>query len=298
MGRYVLAIDSGTTSTRSVVVDPEGRICASAGYEITQHFPEPGWVEHDPEEVWRGVVSTMRSALDRAAIQVGDLAAIGITNQRETVVVWGRRTGQPVYRALVWQDRRTTARCASLQRDGATSWVQARTGLRIDPYFSATKIAWILDHVAGLRRRAHRGEICVGTVDSWILWRLSGGRVHATDSTNASRTSLMDLREVSWDDELCQLFDVPREALASIERSEHDFGETNVDILGESVVVAGILGDQQAALLGQGCVRAGQTKNTYGTGSFVLQHTGDHALTDTGSLLATAAASEEGAPQQ
>ena len=298
MGRYVLAIDSGTTSTRSVVVDPEGRICASAGYEITQHFPEPGWVEHDPEEIWRGVVSTMRSALDRAAIQVGDLAAIGITNQRETVVVWERRTGQPVYRALVWQDRRTTARCASLQRDGATSWVQARTGLRIDPYFSATKIAWILDHVAGLRRRAHRGEICVGTVDSWILWRLSGGRVHATDSTNASRTSLMDLREVSWDDELCQLFDVPREALASIERSEHDFGETNVDILGESVVVAGILGDQQAALLGQGCVRAGQTKNTYGTGSFVLQHTGDHALTDTGSLLATAAASEEGAPQQ
>jgi glycerol kinase len=298
MGRYVLAIDSGTTSTKSVVVDPEGRICASATSDIPQYFPQPGWVEHDPEDIWLSVVTTMRSALARADIGACDLAGIGITNQRETVVAWERRTGQPVHRALVWQDRRTTAACESLQRDGASGWVQARTGLRLDPYFSATKIAWILDHVAGLRQRARSGEICVGTVDSWILWRLSGGRVHATDATNASRTSLMDLRSGSWDDELCRLFDVPREVLPSIERSECDFAETDVDILGASVVIAGILGDQQAALLGQGCVRAGQMKNTYGTGSFVLQHTGDHALTETGSLIATAAGTEDGARQQ
>lgn len=298
MGRYVLAIDSGTTSTRSVVVDPEGRMCASARSEITQYFPQPGWVEHDPEEIWLGVITTMRHALKSAGLGARDLAAVGITNQRETVVAWERRTGQPVHRALVWQDRRTSSTCASLQRDAASGWVHARTGLTLDPYFSATKIAWILDHVAGLRQRANKGEICVGTVDSWILWRLSGGRVHATDSTNASRTSLMDLRSVSWDDELLGLFDVPREVLPSIKRSEYSFAETDPDVLGEAVPIAGILGDQQAALLGQGCVREGQTKNTYGTGSFVLQHTGDHALTETGSLIATAAATEEGAAQQ
>jgi glycerol kinase len=298
MGRYVLAIDSGTTSTKSVIVDPEGRICASATRDIAQYYPQPGWVEHDPEEIWDSVLTTMRSALARVGLGARDLAGVGITNQRETVVVWERRTGQPVHRALVWQDRRTTPACESLQRDGAGGWVQARTGLRIDPYFSATKIAWVLDHVAGLRQRAHSGEICVGTVDSWILWRLSGGRVHATEPTNASRTSLMDLRSGSWDDELCRLFDVPREVLPSIERSEFDFAETDVELLGVSVVIAAMLGDQQAALLGQGCVRAGQVKNTYGTGSFVLQHTGDQALTETGSLIATAAGTEEGSAQQ
>lgn len=298
MGRYVLAIDSGTTSTRSVVVDPEGRIVASASAQITQHFPQPGWVEHDPEEIWRGVVTTMRAALTSAHVHVRDVAAIGITNQRETVVVWDRRTGEPVYRALVWQDRRTSETCASLRRDGASASVRARTGLHIDPYFSATKIAWILDRVTGLRQRARNGEICAGTVDAWILSRLSGDRVHATDVTNASRTSLMDLRSTAWDEEMCQLFNVPREVLPSIERSESFFAETTADVLGEAVVIAGVLGDQQAALLGQGCVHAGQAKNTYGTGSFVLQHTGGQVLTETGSLIATAAATESGAAQQ
>ncbi len=292
MGHHVLAIDAGTTSTRSVVVDPEGHIVASASEQITQYFPQPGWVEHDPEEIWRTVVTTMRDALAIARVHAGDLAAIGITNQRETVVVWERRSGEPLYRALVWQDRRTSEKCASLQRDGASDLVRARTGLHLDPYFSATKIAWILDRVPGLRRRAQNGEICAGTVDAWILSRLSGARVHATDPTNASRTSLMDLRSVAWDEEMCRLFNVPREVLPSIERSESFFAETDVDVLGASVVIAGVLGDQQAALLGQGCVRAGQTKNTYGTGSFVLQHTGDTALTETGSLVATAVATE------
>ncbi len=298
MGRYVLAIDSGTTSTRSVVVDAEGRIVASASAQITQHFPQPGWVEHDPEEIWRGVVTTMRAALTSAHVHVRDVAAVGITNQRETVVVWDRRTGEPVYRALVWQDRRTSETCASLRRDGVSPSVRARTGLHIDPYFSATKIAWILDRVPGLRQRAHNGKICAGTVDAWILSRLSGDRVHSTDVTNASRTSLMDLRSAAWDEEMCLLFDVPREVLPSIERSESFFAETTVDVLGEAVVIAGVLGDQQAALLGQGCVLAGQAKNTYGTGSFVLQHTGDQALTETGSLIATAAATGSSAAQQ
>ena len=298
MGRYVLAIDAGTTSVRSIVVDPEGRMCASAASDVAQYFPQPGWVEHDPDDIWRGVVETMRGALTRAGISARDVSGIGITNQRETVVAWERRSGTPVHRAIVWQDRRTTAACESLQRDGASAWVQERTGLRIDPYFSATKIAWLLDHVAGLRERAQRGEICVGTVDSWILWRLSGGRVHATDPTNASRTSLMGLASVAWDDELCRLFDVPREVLASIVPSQSDVAQIDADLLGESIVVAGVLGDQQAALLGQGCLRAGDTKNTYGTGCFVLQHTGETALTSNGSLLATAAATEAGAEQQ
>ncbi len=280
-----------------MVVTPEGRVLARASEEIPQYFPQPGWVEHDPEEIWLGVVATMRRALRSAGLRTRDLAAIGITNQRETVVVWERRTGEPVHRALVWQDRRTTDVCASLQRDGASGWVQARTGLHLDPYFSATKIAWVLDHVAGLRARAQSGEICVGTIDSWILWRLSGGRVHATDPTNASRTSLMDLRRVAWDDELCHLFDVPHEVLPTIEGSEAFFAETDVEVLGAAVPITGILGDQQAALLGQGCVCPGQTKSTYGTGSFVLQHTGEHALTEAGSLLATAVGTDDGAAQ-
>ncbi|NNN09336.1 MAG: glycerol kinase GlpK [Acidimicrobiaceae bacterium] len=298
MGRYVLAIDSGTTSTRSVVVDPDGRIVASASEQITQYFPQLGWVEHDPEEIWRGVLTTMRSALAHTSVRASDLVGLGITNQRETVVAWERATGRPVHRAIVWQDRRGADACATLQREGASTLVMARTGLHLDPYFSATKIAWILDHVAGLRQSAQRGEICVGTIDSWILWRLSGGRVHATDATNASRTSLMDLRRVAWDDELCRLFDVPREVLPSIERSESFFAETDADVLGGAVPITGILGDQQAALLGQGCVRVGQTKSTYGTGSFVLQHTGTQVLTETGSLIATAAGTENDAPQE
>ncbi len=298
MGRYVLAIDQGTTSTKVLIVDSGGIIRGSSIAEFLQVFPQPGWVEHDPQAIWHSVLDTMRSALAAANIGASELAAVGITNQRETVVLWDRRTGLPVYNALVWQDRRTTSACEQFHRDGASGWVQSRTGLRIDPYFSATKIAWLLDHVDGLRVRARRGEIAFGTVDSWLLWKLTGGRVHATDSTNASRTLLMDLKSAEWDGELCELFNVPGEILPQIECSESHFAETDAVLLGSSVPITGILGDQQAALLGQGCVSPGQTKNTFGTGSFVLQHTGSIALTETGSLIATAACTEEGSDQQ
>ena len=262
MGRYVMAIDAGTTSIRTLIVDPEMSICASSSSFAPTYFPQPGWVEQEPEEIWSAVVSTMRRALFDAALSARDLVGLAVTNQRETVVVWERDTGTAVHRALVWQDGRTTGTCESLGREGASGWVQARSGLRLDPYFSASKIAWILDHVPGLRARAGRGEICAGTVDSWILWRLSGGRVHATDVTNASRTSLMDLTSLKWDDDLCELFEVPREVLANIEPSEHDFCETEHEVLGAPVLVAAMIGDQQAALLGQGCREVGQTKNT------------------------------------
>ena len=298
VGHYVLAIDQGTTSTKSMVVDAEGSIRATASAEFHQIFPQPGWVEHDPHHVWISVLDTMRAALAGAGIDARELASVGITNQRETVVLWERHSGRPVYNAIVWQDRRTASRCEELDRDGAGPRVRSLTGLRIDPYFSATKIAWILDHVEGLRPRAERGEICAGTIDSWLLWQLTNGRVHATDSTNASRTLLMDLHRVAWSDELCQLFNVPRPVLPRIERSEFHFCESEPTWLGSNVVVGAILGDQQAALLGQGCVAPGQTKNTYGTGSFVLQHTGSSPLTEAGSLIATAACTEHGVAQQ
>ena len=298
MCRYVLAIDQGTTTTKVLVVDAGGEIRGSSIAEFPQVFPQPGWVEHDPQAIWHSVLDNMRFALSTANIGASELAAIGITNQRETVVLWDRRTGLPVYNALVWQDRRTTSACEQLQSDGASGWVQSRTGLRIDPYFSATKIAWLLDHVDGLRVRAQRGEIAFGTVDSWLLWKLTGGRVHATDSTNASRTLLMGLKSAEWDGELCDLFNVPRGILPRIERSESHFGETDAELLESSVPITAMLGDQQSALLGQGCVSPGQTKNTFGTGSFVLQHTGSVALTETGTLIATAACTEEGSDQQ
>jgi len=281
-----------------MVMDDQGVIRATASAEFEQLFPEPGWVEHDPMAIWSTVLDTAGAALTSAAITAKDLSALGLTNQRETVVLWERRTGRPVYNAIVWQDRRTTSRCEELERDGAGADVRSITGLMIDPYFSATKIAWILDHVDGLRARAQRGEICAGTIDSWLLWQLTGGREHATDSTNASRTSLMDLRGVAWSEELCRLFDVPLEVLPRIGRSESHFGHCESSWLGAEVLVGGILGDQQAAMLGQRCVTPGETKNTYGTGSFVLRHSGSVALTHTGSLLATAACTEDGADQQ
>lgn len=298
MGQYVLAIDQGTTSTKAMVIDAQGAVRATASAEFVQHFPQPGWVQHDPLVIWESVLETARAVLQRTGIDATELCGVGLTNQRETVVLWDRRTGRPLYDAIVWQDRRTAARCEELERDGAGPRVRSVTGLRIDPYFSATKICWILDHVAGLRSRAQRGEVCAGTIDSWLLWRLTGGRVHATDSTNASRTLLMDLRSVTWSDEMCQLFDVPIEVLPRIERSEHHFSECDSSWLGANVPVSAILGDQQAAMLGEGCVAPGQTKNTYGTGSFVLQHTGTAALTDAGSLVATAACTEGGTAQQ
>lgn len=296
VGRYVMAIDQGTTSTKVVVVDERGGIRGSASAAVRAYFPRPGWVEQDPEEIWTGVRDASREALARADVRSAELAGVGITNQRETVVVWDRRTGRALYPAIVWQDRRTASVCAALARD-AGAWVRTRTGLPIDPYFSATKVAWVLDHVEGLRDRARRGEIAAGTVDSWLLWRVTGGRVHATDATNASRTLLMDLSTVAWDDELCELFDVPVPMLARIETSEFPYAHSDPDVWGSPVLVAAMLGDQQAALLGQGCVSPGQTKSTYGTGSFVLQHTGSTALRAV-ALIATAASTPQGgAPQ-
>lgn len=298
MGRYVMAIDQGTTSTKVVVVDEEGRVRATSSAEVTSYFPQPGWVEQDPEKIWTGVLGASREALARSGARSQELAGVGIANQRETVVLWDRLTGRAVGPAIVWQDRRTASACETLEREGASEWVRARTGLRIDPYFSATKVAWVLDHVEGLRDRARRGEIAAGTIDSWLLWRVTGGRVHATDSTNASRTSLMNLRTAAWDDELCELFDVPTPMLARIETSEFPYAHSDPDVWGSPVLVAAMLGDQQAALLGQGCVSPGQTKSTYGTGSFVLQHTGSAALSELASLIATAASTPQGAAQQ
>ncbi len=289
MGQHVLAIDQGTSSTKVIVVDPEGRIRGSASAEFPQYFPQPGWVEHDPELIWSSVLAATAAALREARIGVDDLATMGITNQRETVVVWDRRTGLAIHNAIVWQDRRTASVCEAVRSENHASWVQERSGLRVDPYFSATKIAWILDHVDGARGRAERGELAAGTIDSWLLWKLTDGRVHATDATNASRTLLMALRNFAWDDDLCDLFEIPREVLPRIECSQFAFGESGSSFLGSAVPVHAILGDQQAALFAQGCVAPGQTKNTYGTGSFVLQHTGDRALVKTESLVATAA---------
>ncbi len=298
MGQYVLAIDQGTTSTKALVVDAAGEIRGASMVEFAQIFPQPGWVEHDPEDIWSSVSAATGAALDSARVDRNDVSVVGITNQRETAVLWDRASGLPVHNAIVWQDRRTALECEQLRARDVGAFVASRSGLRIDPYFSATKIAWMLDHVDGLRARAERGEIAFGTIDSWLLWKLTDGRVHATDATNASRTSLMDLRSVSWDEELCRLFNVPLEVLPRIERSESVFGETRLAGLSASLPIGALVGDQQAALLAQGCTRRGQTKNTYGTGSFVLQHTGDVALADTGSLVATAACTGPGEPFQ
>jgi glycerol kinase len=290
MSRYVLAIDQGTTGSKALVLGEDGRIAGSASGEFRQYYPRPGWVEHDPEEIWHNVVSVTEAALADAGARPGEITALGITNQRETTVLWERSTGRPVHRAVVWQDRRTAAMCQRLAEDGAEQLIRDRTGLLLDAYFSGTKIAWLLDNVDGLRRRAEDGEIVFGTVDSWLVHRLTDGQVHATDATNASRTLLMDLDRVEWDQELCGLLGVPPQMLPAIEPSAHVYGETDPDqFVGLEVPIAGILGDQQSALFAQGCFSAGEIKNTYGTGSFVLQHTGDQPHTGQRELIATVA---------
>jgi len=296
---HVVAVDQGTTGTTVLVVDGAGAVVATRYGEVAQSFPAPGLVEHDPEQIWTGVVALVTEALAAAGLVPGDVAGIGITNQRETAVVWDRATGAPLHPAIVWQDRRTAELCRRLAAEGAGELVSSRTGLLLDAYFSATKIAWILDHVDGARARAARGEICAGTIDSWLVWKLTGGRVHATDVTNASRTLLMDLAGARWDDELCRLFDVPHEVLPSIRPSAHVFGECTAGLLaGKAVPVAAVVGDQQAALFGQACFSPGQTKNTYGTGSFVLQHVGTAPPLDRGPLVATVACTLDGAPTE
>ncbi len=286
---YVLAIDEGTTSTRSIIFDANGHIVVIARREFAQHHPQNGWVEHDPEEIWRDVVAVVREALDTAGLRPSDLAAVGITNQRETVVVWDRATGRPIHRAIVWQDRRTAETCAALRQAGHEPIVRKKTGLLLDPYFSATKVAWILDKVEGARSRAERGELAFGTIDSFLLWRLTGGRVHATDVTNAGRTLLYDIHAQHWDAGLCELFRVPMSLLPEVHDSSHVFGTTDTDLFGGAITIGGIAGDQQAALFGQGCFTPGDVKSTYGTGCFLLLNTGDQAIASHNALLTTPA---------
>ena len=288
--RYVLALDQGTTSSRAIVFDENGRPRGSAQREFRQIFPQPGWVEHDPEEIWRSQLACARAALRRTGLDVSRLAATGITNQRETTLVWDRTSGQPVHNAIVWQDRRTAQFCERLRRAGHETAVREKTGLMLDPYFSATKLAWILDSIPGVRIHAERGELAFGTVDTWLAWRLSGGRLHVTDPSNASRTLLWNIHTRDWDDELLALFNIPRSMLPQVRPSACVFGHTDARLLGAAVPIAGIAGDQQAALYGQACHSAGMAKNTYGTGCFLLLNTGAEAITSNSGLITTAAA--------
>ena len=289
MSGLLLALDQGTTSSRAVVVDATGRFVGVAQREFPQHFPQPGWVEHDPEEIWRTQRETALQAIAAARVKAADIAAVGITNQRETVVVWERSTGRPIAPAIVWQDRRTADVVARLKSEGHEAEVQRVTGLLLDPYFSATKIAWILDHVSGARGRAERGELAAGTIDSWLLWKLTDGAVHATDVTNASRTQLMDLRSLDWHAGMLDLFRVPRALLPGIRACDADFGEVAAAHLGAAVPIRAMLGDQQAALFGQRCDRPGMAKNTFGTGCFLLMQVGEQVPISRHRLLSTVA---------
>ncbi len=287
---YRLALDQGTSSSRSIVFDEQGRIVAKAQREFTQIFPQPGWVEHDAMEIWTSQLATAREALANGGLKAADIRAIGITNQRETTLVWNRASGAPICNAIVWQDRRTEPICAELRAQGHAELIRKKTGLVIDAYFSGTKLKWMLDTVPGARAAAERGELAFGTVDSWLMWQLSGGRIHATDVSNASRTLLFNVRDNAWDDELLRLLDIPPELLPEVHPSSHVFGETNAELLGVSLPIAGVAGDQQSALFGQACFRAGLAKNTYGTGCFMLMHTGERFLTSSNGLITTAAA--------
>jgi glycerol kinase len=288
-GRYVLAIDQGTTSTRAMVFDEQAHTVALARREFAQHYPASGWVEHDPEDIWRDTLAVVREAIVRPGIGAANIAAIGITNQRETVVVWERASGKPIHRAIVWQDRRTAEMCAQLKAAGAEPEVRRKTGLLLDPYFSGTKVAWILDQVPGARARAQRGELAFGTIDCFLLWRLTGGRVHATDVTNASRTLLFDIHAQAWDEELLRLLRVPRALLPQVRDSSEVYGATEPQLFGRALPIAGIAGDQQAALVGQACFSPGMAKSTYGTGCFLLLNTGEVAVPSANRMLTTAA---------
>jgi len=288
-GRHILAIDQGTTSTRAIVFDASGHPVASAQKELPQIFPRPGWVEHDPEEIWSATVEVCRGALAKAKLDASALAGLGITNQRETTVVWDRATGKPVHNAIVWQDRRTAERCQALKQAGHEKVFSDRTGLLLDPYFSGTKIEWILDHVAGARAAAEKGALAAGTIECFLLWRLTGGKVHASDATNASRSLLLDIRKGAWDPELMQLLHVPASLLPQVVDCSGELGVTTADILGAPVPILGMAGDQQAAIVGQACIRPGMVKATYGTGCFALLNTGSLAMHSRSRLLTTIA---------
>ncbi|MCE2658805.1 MAG: glycerol kinase GlpK [Rubrivivax sp.] len=292
---HILALDQGTTSSRSIIFDADGRIVAMAQREFAQHFPQLGLVEHDAQEIWTTQLQTAHEALAKAGLTAQDIRAIGITNQRETTVMWNRLTGEPIHRAIVWQDRRGETLCAQLRDKGLQTQVQRSTGLVIDSYFSATKIRWLLDHVPQAHLLAARGELAFGTVDTWLLWKLTGGRVHATDVSNASRTMLFDIRHQVWDHELLKALHVPDSVLPAVHPSSHVYGETDASLFGRAIPVAGMAGDQQSALFGQACFKAGLAKNTYGTGCFMLMHTGERFLNSANGLITTAAAQTQAA---
>jgi glycerol kinase len=294
---YLLALDQGTSSSRSIVFDNTGQIVASSQRELPQIFPQPGWVEHDALEIWRGQLATAREALAKANINAKDIAAIGITNQRETTLVWNRKTGLPIHHAIVWQDRRAEPTCVQLREQGLADTIQQKTGLLIDAYFSGTKLKWILDNVPNARAQAMRGELAFGTIDSWLMWQLTKGDVHATDVSNASRTMLFNVHTNQWDVELLQILDIPVELLPKVQPSSSIFGHVHADILGASIPIGGVAGDQQSALFGQACFKSGMAKNTYGTGCFMLMHTGDKFQTSTNGLLTTSAAQASHTPQ-
>ena len=296
MAAYVLAIDQGTTSSRAILFDENVTPVATDQQEFEQHFPDSGWVEHDPEDIWDTTLKTCKGALLKAGVDASDVAAIGITNQRETTLVWDRSTGKPIHRAIVWQDRRTAGICADLKKAGHEAVVTAKTGLLLDPYFSGTKIAWILDNVEGAREAAEQGQLAFGTVDTFLLWRLTGGRAHATDATNASRTLLYDIHNGGWDDTLLDLLRVPRALLPDVKDSAAEFGETEPGLFGSAIKIAGIAGDQQAATIGQACFKPGMMKSTYGTGCFALLNTGETAVHSTNRLLTTIAYQLNGKP--
>jgi glycerol kinase len=287
---YLLALDQGTSSSRSIVFDANGRIVAQAQQELTQIYPQPGWVEHDPQEIWRTQLATAREALAKAGIEARAVRALGITNQRETTVVWNRATGLPIHHAIVWQDRRAEPTCVDLRERGLAPVIQAKTGLLVDAYFSGTKLKWILDHVPLARQQAANGELAFGTVDSWLIWRLTGGAVHATDVSNASRTMLFNVHSNQWDPELLQALEIPANMMPAVKPSSALYGEVSPELLGHAIAIGGVAGDQQSALFGQACFKAGMVKNTYGTGCFMLMHTGSKFQSSHNGLITTSAA--------
>ena len=288
--QYIMAIDEGTTSTRAMIIDHQGRKIASSQKEFPQYFPQPGWVEHKPEEIWHAVQTTIANAIINSGVRPGQIAAIGITNQRETTVIWDKKTGKPIYNAIVWQSRQTTDLAEKLKKDGYSELIHKKTGLIIDPYFSATKIRWILDHVAGAQEKAANGDLLFGTIDSWLLWNLTDGEVHVTDYTNASRTMLFNIHDLKWDDDILKLLNIPKVMLPEVKSNSEIYGYTkSYTFFGGKVPIAGIAGDQQAALFGQLALKKGMVKNTYGTGSFIVMNTGDQPTESDNNLLTTIA---------
>jgi len=287
---YLLALDQGTSSSRSIIFDAEGRLVAQAQQELAQIYPRTGWVEHDPEEIWRTQLATARNALANAGLQAHQIRAVGITNQRETTVVWNRKTGTPIHHAIVWQDRRAEPTCMELRKRGLAETIQTKTGLLVDAYFSGTKLKWLLDNVPDARQQAENGELAFGTVDTWLIWRLTGGSVHATDVSNASRTMLFNVHSNQWDPELMQALDIPAALMPEVKPSSALYGELRADLLGAAIPIGGVAGDQQSALFGQACFKAGMVKNTYGTGCFMLMHTGAKFQTSHNGLITTSAA--------